>query len=351
VSGHPVTISPTEGRVTLDNGLVQATVDPAQGGVLTHLAAAGGPELLSAPGDDITYLQDTGDIYGAHFGAEQARESQVPAQLTTLAEGPLLARVQLTFALAGQPLTKTVTLRADSPVVELAVEIRAIPETTAVVHTPLALTTATRTDDLGFAAFQHPVDNRPIQPGDITYRREIFYPITYWSDVSDTGTGLTLISHGLQGVGGTSNLTFMLVRQVSDRGQEGVSDPETHTLRYGYLPHLGTAATAQPWLAAYAFNQPLIPVWRTGDQIQVQLPFGVSTANRFPLDPNARPFPTPFSLLSASSALIADVYRQDGSLQALVLDYDPGTPVTIRAGNKENALPEGPIAIIPIEGK
>ena len=50
----------------------------------------------------------------------------------------------------------------------------------------------------------------------ITYRREVFYPIMSWGDVSADGAGLTLLTHGLQGLGGTRTLNLMLVREVSD---------------------------------------------------------------------------------------------------------------------------------------
>lgn len=295
---NPAAVTQAAGRVTLANGLVGVTLDPAHGGAFTSLTLAGSQsavqpvELLTTFGDDITYFDDSGDIYGASFGAEQARESRVPGQMTVLADGPLLARVQVAFALGSQPLTKTVTLHAGSPLIEVVLDIAAPPKTTALVQTFTMLTTTTRTDDLGFAAFEHPIDSRPIVPGDVTYRRDIFYPIVYWSDVSlragadsTADLGLTLITHGLQGVGGSGTLSFMLVRSAPGDGDDGLTDTEYHTLRYAYLPHQGVTAAVQPWLAAYAFNQPLIPVWRSGsgsaERLNVQLPFedGSSPAN------------------------------------------------------------------------
>jgi hypothetical protein len=116
---------------------------------------------------------------------------------------------------------------------------------------------STRTDDLGFAAFSHPIDNSPIVSGTITYRREVFYPILAWGDVSSDDAGLKLITHGLQGLGGTGTLNLMLVRDVSDGGRptsEGVKDRAYHTLRYAYLPHVGNVAAAATWRAAYGIQ-------------------------------------------------------------------------------------------------
>jgi hypothetical protein len=363
---NPATLTQVTGRVTLANGLVSVTLDPAHGGAFTSLAlsdrqsTAQPVELLTTFGDDVTYFEDKGDIYGASFGSEQARESHVPAQITVLAAGPLLARAQVAFTLGDRPLTKTVTLRAGSPLIEVTLDVAAPLETTALAQTSTILTTTTRTDDLGFAAFEHPVDSRPIVPGDITYRRDIFYPIIYWSDVSlragvgsTTDLGLTLITHGLQGVGGTGALSFMLVRSAPGDGDDGLTDTDYHTLRYAYLPHYGTAAAVQPWLAAYAFNQPLIPVWRSGsgsaERLNVQLPFGDSPPRQFKPEAAAPPWPTSLSLISAESGLVADLYHREQQLEALVLDYDPASPATLHFDQKEIRLKGAWLTVVPVE--
>jgi alpha-mannosidase len=271
-----------------------------------------------------------------------------PAQIALLAGGPLVARAQASFMLGDQPITKTVTLYANSPRIDVALQIAALPETTAIVQMPTTLQADTRTDDLGFAAFTHPIDNSPIISGTITYRREVFYPITAWGDVSADG-GLTLITHGLQGLGGTSTLNLMLVRQVSDGGRptsEGVTDREYRTLRYAYLPHAGTAQEAQPWFAAYEFNQPLIPVWHIGDTLRVQLPFMQNaTPRQYAIDRAGRAFPPSLSLIAAESGIVADLYRSGDQIEAMVLDYDPATPATITSGDIRVTLPSAALTV------
>ena len=268
---HSATISQSAGRVTLANGLVTVTLDADHGGAFSTLQIAD-KNLLDGFGDDVLYLDDSGDIYGARFGQERARESSVTASLTVLASGPLLARAQAVFKLGDQPITKTVTVRADDLTIGVALDLKALPETTVIVQTPTIISVTTRTDDLGFTAFEHPIDNRPIISGDITYRREIFYPIMYWSDVSDNDLGLSLITHGLQGLGGTQTLNLMLVRDVT-QDAEGVTDVAYHTLHYAYVPHLGKVQVNAISRLAAEFNQPLIPVWRTAESTVVQLPF------------------------------------------------------------------------------
>jgi glycosyl hydrolase family 38 len=341
---HPAGASRTDDLVTLTNGLVAVTLDPAHGGAISNLSISNQRNLVSDYADDVAYWNDTGDIYGASFKDERARESETTAQITVLAGGPLVARAQVAFTLGGQPLTKTVTIRADDPLIEVALEIKALPETSAVLHIPTAIEAEARTDDLGFAAFTHPVDNRPIAPGDRTYRREIFYPVTYWSDVSDASGGLTLITHGLQAVGGTSHLSLLLVRQVTE--EEGLSDPDYHTLRYAYLPHIGQV-TNLPQIA-YAFNQPLIPVWRSGDQMCVQLPFQNPSISCNPQSARSN-FPQSLSLLSAQSGLVADLYRRGDQVEALVLDDDPATPATLLVGDERIALPGAALTLTPVE--
>jgi Glycosyl hydrolases family 38 N-terminal domain/Glycosyl hydrolases family 38 C-terminal domain len=347
---HPATASQTDRHITLSNGLVSVALDGDRGGTFSRLAVAGGPELLDGAGDDVTYIDDGGDVYGAFFGAERARESRFAAQVTLLAAGPLIARAQAVLTLGGQPITKTVTLRADSPLVEVALDMAALPETTAIVQTPTTRRVDVRTDDLGFAAFTHPIDNSPIVSGTITYRREVFYPVIAWGDISADEAGLTIITHGLQGLGGTGTLNLLLVRHVSDGGRptsEGVTDTARHILRYAYLPHLGDATQAQPWFVATAFNQPLIPVWHARDQLQVLLPLAPNL-RAFPLTAAAT-LPRTWSIAAAEHGIIADLFRRDDAFEAVVMNADPQTSATISIGGASRVLPPASLTVTPLE--
>ncbi len=348
---HPVQALQDLRSITLRNGLVSVTLDAAHGGTFSSLSLPGETpgELLDGYGDDLVYQVDTGDVYGATFGAELARQSQVSARLELLAQGPLLARARVSFSLDGQPITKTITLRANSPLVEVSLQMHALPQSSALLQTPTNLTAQTRTDDLGFADFQHALDAHPIQPGDRTYRREIFYPITYWSDVSSGGKGLSLITHGLQGLGGINDLTLLLARSVSDKGQEGVNDTQQYTLLYAYYPHPGDAGQAQPWLLAYDFNQPLIPVWRASGGFHIGLPFQAS-ARVLPLASTSPTLPPSLSLASAEGGLIIDLAPQDGQLHALVVDYSQA-PITLRTPAGALTLPASWLSAVPVKLK
>jgi Glycosyl hydrolases family 38 N-terminal domain/Glycosyl hydrolases family 38 C-terminal domain len=348
---HPAQAIQGPGSLTLSNGLVSVTLDDSHGGAFSSLSLMGDAngELLDGYGDDLVYQQDSGDVYGATFGVELARQSQVSARLKVLAQGPLLARAQASFSLDGQPITKTITLRADSPLVEVSLQMHALPQTSAMLQTPTNLKAQSRTDDLGFADFQHVVDARPIQPGDRTYRREIFYPITYWSDVSSGGKGLSLITHGLQGVGGINDLTLLLARSVSDNGQEGINDTQPYTLLYAYYPHLGDAGQSQPWLQAYNLNQPLIPVWRSSNTFHIALPFQESALLQ-PLAATSPTLPSTFSLASAQGGLIIDLTPQDGQIHALVVDYG-GLPASLHTSAGTLVLPTKGISDVTVRLK
>jgi hypothetical protein len=348
---HPVQAIQEAGSITLSNGLVSVTLDASHGGAFSSLAVSGDTSgnLLAGYGDDLVYQQDTGDVYGATFGAELARESRMVAHIELLAEGPLLARARASFTLDGQPVIKTITLRAGSPLVEVDLQMHALPQSSALLEIPTSLQAQTRTDDLGFGAFKHTLDARPIQPGDRTYRREIFYPIMYWSDVSSGGRGLSLITHGLQGLGGINDLTLLLARSVSDNGREGVNDTQNYTLHYAYYPHLGDAGQAQPWQQAYAFNQPLIPVWRSPDGFKVQLPFQSAPLVRLP-GSTSPALPASLSLASAENGLILDLTLRDGQWHALVVDYS-GRPATLRTPAGALTLPDSWLSDAPVNLK
>ncbi len=328
------------------------TVDANHGGAFSNLVLvddkAESQELLSTFGDDVLYRDDSGDVYGAHFGDEHGRESQTSAQVTILTSGPLIARLQIIFILSGQQVTKIVTLKADSPVIAVDLYISALPETSALVEMPTVLGTNMRTDDLGFGAFTHVIDTKPIVSGDVTYRRSIFYPNIYWNDVSKGHIGLTIITHGLQGVAGSTTRSLMLVRDVT-RDTEGVTDLGMHHLRYAYLLHIGTATDAHSWLAAYEFNQPLVASWHQGATINLQLPFDEKKPTRqIEVGSPASDFPLTSSVMSSENAIIADVYRVGNQMNAVVINYDPSTPATIQIGNQIIAVPQSVFAIVPL---
>lgn len=350
---HPAVLKRNGNQITLTNDPISVTLDSDHGGTFNSLALVKDDhsfqELLTSWGDDVTYFGDKGDVYGASFTQEQGRESNVGAQIEVLAEGPLLARVQVVFTLGNQRVVKTITVRADDPLIEVDLDISTLPNTTAIIETPTILDTPTRTDDLGFGAFTHEIDTRPIVPGDVTYRRSIFYPIIYWSDVSTRGVGLTIITHGLQGVAGAATRSVMLVRDAT-LDPEGVSDPGVHHLRYAYLPHLRTAADAQLWRTAYAFNQPLIFVSHVGDQAWVQLPFDSMGAIRpFTSQPSGLPLPLSFSLLASHNAIIADLYGQADQVEALILSYDPTLPATLTMNGQSIVVPMGSFNLMPLQ--
>jgi Glycosyl hydrolases family 38 N-terminal domain/Glycosyl hydrolases family 38 C-terminal domain len=344
---YPTNIATSGNKITLFNRLVSATLDGDHGGAFSNLSLLDSAQgMLTGFGDDVTYWMDTGDVYGASFGDAIARESEVPAELTVLTSGPLIARVQATFTLGVEEVVKTVTLRADDPLIEVDLQIHALPNSTAIVQTPTILDTDMRTDDLGFGSLMHPVDTRPITSGDITYRREIFYPIMYWSDASNGNLGLTLITHGLQGVSGAATRGVMLVRQATG-DEEGVTDPGLHRLHYAYFPHTGNAKATQPWIYAYEFNQPLILTWKTGETVNVQLPFEETNFREFDNVEIGSPLPLTLSLLSAQNAVIADLYRHEGQIEAVVLNYDPAKEGTINIGAQEIALPQTAFTLVP----
>ena len=340
---NPTSATQNGNRITLSNGLVSVTVDGAHGGTISNLQLSN-REFVSGLGDDLMFIDDNGDVYGSFFGAMRARESDSSATIQILAQGPLVARAQAVFTVGGQPMTKTVALNADSPRVDVTLDAKAIPGTTALVQMPTTISTTLRTDDLGFASFTHEIDARPIISGDVTYRRKIFYPTMYWSDVSGNDTGLALITQGLQGIAGTNTLSFMLVRDVTERA-EGVTDREYHTFRYAYLPHVGSIPNLSN--LAYEFNEPLIPVSRVNNQITVQLPFE-NRARQLPVVANAKKFSDSFSLLSADSGIVADLFSRNGAMNALVLDYDPESPATIRAATNIT-LPNASINLTPVQ--
>ena len=99
-----------------------------------------------------------------------------------------------------------------------------------------------------------------------------------------------------------------------------------------------------PLAAAPGFNQPLIPVWRTGDGgLNVQLPFTGSSlmgdATQWPIDNSPRSFPARFSLASAQGGLIADIFQGGQQTVAALLSYDSSTPIRLQIGQASTIAP------------
>ncbi len=348
---RPASVTQNGNKITLSNGLVSVTLDRDHGGTFSSLKLLGPAnvsELLTSFGDDIIYWNDSGDVYGATFGEVHARESDVAAQMTILAAGPLIARVQAIFTLGSQQVVKTVTVQADNPLIRVELDISALPETTAIVQIPTILDTDIRTDDLGFGAFTHRIDTSPIATGDRTYRRSIFYPIMYWSDVTSEDIGLTLITHGLQGVSGGAIRGVMLVREVT-LDKEGVTDLSVHHLMYAYLPHQGNAIEAQVWKSAYEFNQPLIPTWKAGKTINIQIPFDQAENVRdWENLENGPVLPDTYSMLSPQNAVVADLYKKGDQIEAVVLSYDPSQTEMINFGAEQISVPQSVFTLMPL---
>ncbi|MBI3966369.1 MAG: hypothetical protein HY329_12115 [Chloroflexi bacterium] len=325
---------------TLANDLVSVTVDAERGGTLASLInRRAGRELLAGPGDDVTYYADDGNVWGSRFGDRLASQRDARARVTVLTAGPLLARLKIEVGEGEAGLAKTVTLRTGSALVEVATTLAARPQSTAVVEIPLSWAPAARTDDAVIGALTHVPPDRPITPGLVTYREALFYPITYWTDVADDREGLALLTHGLQGVAGRQTLRLMLVRQAINRGHDAYTENGQQTLRYALRPHVGPVGQARPWLDAYAFNQPLIPVVRNGAELTVELPFGGSgspervtvagpgsargSGDRAPTTPESG------SLLTATGAIVTDVYPGESGWWATLVGYERGAAVAI----------------------
>jgi hypothetical protein len=140
----------------------------------------------------------------------------------------------------------------------------------------------------------------------------------------------------------------MLVRDVT-RDKEGVTDRDVHHLRYAYLPHTGSAVDTQPWKYAYEFNQPLIVTWKTGQTMNIQLPWDAGPESRKLGNlESGSPLPPTFSLLRAEKAIVADLYRQGGQIEAVILNYNPTAPGSIQVGGQDIALPQSVFTVMPV---
>jgi hypothetical protein len=55
-------------------------------------------------------------------------------------------------------------------------------------------------------------------------------------------------------------------------------------------------------------------------------------------------------MMSADHGIIADLYRRNGQIEALVLNFDPQTPVTVSSGGAQTRLPAQALMVMPFAG-
>ena len=83
--------------------------------------------------------------------------------------------------------------------------------------------------------------------------------------------------------------------------------------------------------------------------MRVRLPFAPATTLRKAGDRPTRGFPTSLSLIAADSAIIADLYRRDDRVEAVILDYDLATPAAIESGERRIVLPPAALTMAGVD--
>jgi hypothetical protein len=68
-----------------------------------------------------------------------------------------------------------------------------------------------------------------------------------------------------------------------------------------------------------------------------------------PIDRAARALPAQLSLIDADSAIVADMYRRDNQIEAVILDLDPSTPASITSGGEQRRLPPAAVTTTTVE--
>ena len=84
----------------------------------------------------------------------------------------------------------------------------------------------------------------------------------------------------------------------------------------------------------------------------VQLPFTPDAQRRsLRATQTNRTFPPSFSSISATSGLVADLYRRDDRIEAVILDYEAATPATITRGGEHDVLRPAALTVTEVDVK
>ena len=258
-------LSSTEETLTFDGAIVNtpnytATV---KDGIITSLIY-GGRELAGKGlgmiqfGEDVPYIYDNWDIDADYVKKLQtARFVSMETILQT--KDLLILRTVYGLGLASK-LTVDMKFRADSELIEFDNRLDWNDEQT------LA---QVRFDTTLFAQHyrcetQFGYVERNCYPSDVTDHAKFEVCAHKWTDLSERGVGLSLLSDSKYGVS-CHGKTLGLTLHKSGTHPDARGDRGTHFFRYGLLPHMGISGMITVE-AAYAFNQQPVLTARQGLQ-------------------------------------------------------------------------------------
>lgn len=283
-----------ENFIELSNGLVNLTIDLANGGTIKSLIYSGF-QFLKNGSNEVSFYQDTGGAYSIRITKTLYKSQDFKvSKFNVLENGPLIASVKLEVEENNLKFNETYTIYSGLPFIDVSLCIKALPGTTLTTKLYPAFLASKFLNHVSFGVVERPININ-------------FWPVNYWATLEDRTLGIAIINFGEQGVRAkdfdeNQVLEFMLVRDGSrtnsPEGGFSFSDLNFHNLTYRILPYFGNWKAAELWKQAYDYNFPLTTKFET---------YGYNK------------LPKSFSLFNSNSSEIVDIIPLSSNLSRILV--------------------------------
>ena len=311
---HASKLSVSEARdvIILQNEHLFVTIDKHTGHVVSLYDKKAGREMLSGPANVLQAIAEVPGRSTAWIIAlgddADADELDTPDTVEIVNDGPVQARVRVSYRYRDSYVVQEVTLTEDLDRVDFGLQVEWYERDCCLKAAfPAAVMGSEGMD--GEATFEAPLGSLT-RPADGT---EV--PAQRWIDVSNTEYGLSLLNDCRYAFDVQGNCMRMtVVRGIPDLDPE--ADVGLHELRYALYPHDHDWRQGDTVRQGWAFNMPLIPrqALRRAGMIAPWIAPGINHA-----------MPPAFSFL--------EVEPQNVVLTTFKLeqeDWGPGAPVIVR---------------------
>ncbi|MEA5450574.1 alpha-mannosidase [Leptolyngbya sp. CCNP1308] len=250
--------NPAPAEWILGNAHLQATIDPATGGIASLLQKATGTETFHGCGNQLQAFKDEGQYWDAWNIAPDYQDHPLDAfvlkSMSWIEYGPVRQTLRVVHRFNQSTIIQDYRLEVNSPVLVVHTEVD-WQETQVVLKAafPLMVSAAEATYEIPFGAIAR--STTPATPQD---QAKWEVPALRWADLSDGERGVSILTNYKHGFDATSNqlrLTLLKAPVWPDPG----CDRGHQTFSYAIYPHAHSWQHAKTVQAARNFNLPIQP--------------------------------------------------------------------------------------------
>ncbi|MBW4485915.1 MAG: alpha-mannosidase [Tildeniella torsiva UHER 1998/13D] len=240
----------------LENAHLQATIDPATGGIASLIHKATGTETFQGCGNQLQAFKDEGQYWDAWNIAPDYQDHPLDAfvlkGMSWVEYGPVRQTLRVVHRFNQSTIVQDYRLEVYSPVLAVHTEVD-WQETQVVLKAafPLTVSAAEATYEIPFGAIAR--STTPATPQD---QAKWEVPALRWADLSDGDRGVSILTdykHGFDATPSQLRLTLLKAPVWPDPG----CDRGLQTFSYAIYPHIQSWQQAKTVQAARNFNLPI----------------------------------------------------------------------------------------------